>query len=55
MSFVVKIYEDGVLKETTAVPDDDWFLLCTGRCYVANQQLFPGTGTVNLTIKKEKS
>lgn len=55
MSFVIKVYEDGILRETKKLSEDDYLVFVTGRCYVANQQHFPGTGTVNLTIKKEKN
>jgi hypothetical protein len=52
VAFKVKIYEGSKLAGEEDVGDDDWFVLATGRYYVANEQHF-SNGTVNLTLKKD--
>jgi long-subunit fatty acid transport protein len=37
--------------ETVKVPDNDYFLLCTGTCYQSSVQTYPQAGTHVLTIK----
>lgn len=37
--------------ETREVPENDYFLLCTGTCYEAGVQAYPKSGTHVLTIK----
>jgi hypothetical protein len=38
-------------KETMLVPNNDYYLLATGSCFVANTQVYPKSGTHVLTIK----
>ena len=38
----------------TAVIWDDYFLLCAGCCHLTYTNLFPSSGTVQLTIKGVK-
>lgn len=38
-------------SETREMPENDYFLLCTGACHEASIQVYPKTGTHVLTIK----
>lgn len=41
-------------SETRQVPDNDYFILCTGTCYEADIQAYPKSGTHVITIKGRK-
>lgn len=55
MSFTVTV-RDNETGETQSkeVPDNDYFVLATGTCYVADIQTYPAKGTHVLTIKGRK-
>lgn len=35
--------------------EDDFVLVCAGRCYLAHTNVYPKSGTVQLTIKVDKT
>jgi hypothetical protein len=46
--------DDGQGEPETIEVEDDYVIVCDGDCYVAHCQVYPGTGTHQLTIKKGK-
>lgn len=41
--------------QTVTVMDNDYFILCTGTCYVADTQAYLTKGTHVLTIKGQRA
>lgn len=41
-------------SQTRTVPENDYFMLCTGTCYTADIQAYPQSGTHVITIKGRK-
>ena len=52
MSITVTVTDtDTGTSETRTVPENDYFLLCVGTCYLEYTQAYPSTGTHILTLK----
>lgn len=54
VTVTVKDSETGE-EQSQVVPDNDFFVLTTGECYLDYRQIYPKSGTVQLTIKGRKS
>lgn len=50
ITVTVTVVETGE-TQTRTVPENDYFLLCTGTCYEASVQAYPKSGTHVITIK----
>lgn len=57
MTLTVTVHDNSGQQEdaTVEVMDDDYFIVCTGNCYVSHTNAFPKAGTHVLTIKGQRA